>query len=205
MGTKTQARYFTFEDFCYLVREDQKADLIDGIIYMASPENTDANDLFLWLSTVMYGYVERKKLGYVFGSRVAFRLDERNGPEPDIAFVLLEHADRINRGRVVGPPDLAVEIVSPESRERDYDKKRKQYQRAGVPEYWIIDEDERTILLLRLDARKKYREVRPRRGLFHSETLPGFYLDPSWLWQESRPFALDIAQELLAGSSGKSL
>jgi Uma2 family endonuclease len=201
MSTKTQTRYFTFEDFCYLVREDQKADLIDGVIYMASPENTDANDLFLWLSTVIYGYVERKKLGYVFGSRVAFRLDERNGPEPDIAFVLNEHADRINRGRVVGPPDLAVEIVSPESIERDYEKKRKQYQRAGVPEYWIIDEDDQTILLLRLDARRKYREVRPRHGLFHSEILPGFYLDPNWLWQEPRPFAIEIAQQLFAESS----
>jgi Uma2 family endonuclease len=201
MGIKTQTRYFTFEDFCYLVREDQKADLIDGVVYMASPESTDANDLFLWLSTVIYGYVERKQLGYVFSSRVAFRLDERNGPEPDIAVVLSEHADRINRGRVVGPPDLAVEIVSPESIERDYQKKRKQYQRAGVPEYWIIDEDEQRILLLRLDARRKYGEVRARRGLYHSEILPGFYLDRNWLWKEPRPFALEIAQQLLAESS----
>jgi Uma2 family endonuclease len=203
MGTRTQTRYFTFEDFCYLVREDQKADLIDGVIYMASPENTDANDLFLWLSTVMYGYVERRKLGYVFGSRVAFRLDERNGPEPDIALVLNEHADRINRGRVVGPPDLAVVIVSPESRERDYGKKRKQYQRAGVPEYWIIDEIEEAILLLRLDARRKYREVRPRRGVFYSEVLPGFRLDPNWLWTQPRPFAIETAQQLFTESSAE--
>jgi Uma2 family endonuclease len=202
MSTKTRVGCHTFEDFCYLVREDEKADLIDGVIYMASPENTDANDLFAWLLTLMYGYVECKKLGYVFGSRVAFRLDDRNGPEPDIAFVRNEHADRIHRGRVAGPPDLAMEIVSPESVERDYEKKRKQYQRAGVPEYWIIDEEEEIILLLRLNARRRYREVRPRRSMFHSEILPGFRLDPSWLWQEPRPFAIAIAQRLLAGSSG---
>ncbi len=57
-------------------------------------------------------------------------------------FVRHEHADRIHHGRVDGPPDLAIEIVSPESVERDYEKKRKQYQRARVPEYWIIDEEE---------------------------------------------------------------
>jgi len=50
--TKPAARTgpYTFDDFCEMVREDQKADLIDGVIYMASPENTEANDLFVWLS-----------------------------------------------------------------------------------------------------------------------------------------------------------
>jgi Uma2 family endonuclease len=203
MTTKTATGCLTFEDFCYLVREDQKADLIDGVIYIASPENTDANDLFLWLSVVIYSYVERKKLGYVFGSRVAFRLDQRNGPEPDIAFVSEENANRINRGRVAGPPDLAIEMVSPESIERDYQQKRRQYQRAGVREYWIIDEDEQTITLLRLNPRRRYREVRPRRGRFHSNVLSGFYLDPDWLWQEPRPFAIEIAQQLIAGVPGE--
>ncbi len=66
----------TFEEFCVLVREDQKADLIDGVIYMASPENIEANDLFGWLFTVMSIYAEEKNLGRVFGSRVAFRLDD---------------------------------------------------------------------------------------------------------------------------------
>jgi len=201
MGIKTRTGCHTFEDFCALVPDGQKADLIDGVIYMASPENTDANDLFVWLISLMHGYVECKNLGRVFGSRVACRLEDRNGPEPDILFVGNEHADRIHRGGVEGAPDLAIEIVSPESVERDYDKKRKQYQRAGIPEYWIIDEEEKTILLLRLNARGRYREVRPRRGIFHSEILPGFHLDPQWLWREPRPYALVIAQQLLAGSS----
>jgi hypothetical protein len=48
-----RAGSYTFEDFCEIIREDQKADLIDGVIYMASPENTDANDLFGWLFLVM--------------------------------------------------------------------------------------------------------------------------------------------------------
>ena len=39
----------TFEDFCFLVKDGQKADLIDGVIYMASPDNLDANRLSKWL------------------------------------------------------------------------------------------------------------------------------------------------------------
>ena len=38
---------FTYDDFCALVHDDQKADLIDGVIYMASPENLEANELFV--------------------------------------------------------------------------------------------------------------------------------------------------------------
>jgi Uma2 family endonuclease len=203
MRTKTRAGCFTYDDFCALIREDQKADLIDGVIYMASPENTDANDLFIWLIIILRSYADKKKLGRVFGSRVACRLDDRNAPEPDILFVRNEHRERLHRGGVEGPPDLAIEIVSPESVERDYEKKRKQYQRFGVSEYWIIDDEEKTILQLRLNSRGQYTKVQPRHGMFHSEVLTGFFLDPNWLWQKPRPFALDIAQQVIAGSSGK--
>jgi len=205
MGTKIKSRtgYHTYEDFCHLVCEDQKADLIDGVIYMASPENIDANNLFGWLFAVMSIFAEEKKLGHIFGSRVACRFDDRSAPEPDILFVRNEHADRIHRGGVEGAPDLAIEIVSPDSVERDYEDKRQQYQRFGVSEYWIIDEEEKTVLLLRLNARGRYREVRPRRGLLWSEVLTGFWLDPAWLWQQPRPHRLAIVQQLLAGSSAE--
>jgi Uma2 family endonuclease len=187
----------TFEDFCAIVREDQKADLIDGVIYMASPENIDANDLFVWLLTLINLYARKKKLGRVFGSRVACRLDDKNAPEPDIVFVGAKHQDRIRRGGVDGPPDLVLEIVSPESVERDYDKKRRQYQRFKIPEYWIVDEEEQKVTLLRLNARGKYRDVPPRKGVFHSKALRGFRLDPRWLWQDPRPDELDILEQLL--------
>jgi Uma2 family endonuclease len=202
MGIKARPGCFTYEDFCALVREDQKADLIDGVIYMASPENIDANDLFCWLLTIMHIYAEERGLGRVFGSRVACRLDDRNAPEPDILFVRNEHADRLHRGGVEGAPDLVVEIVSPDSVERDYEDKRKQYQRFKVPEYWIIDEEEKSVLLLRRNRRGRYQEIQPRRGVFRSEMLTGFWLDPSWLWQP-RPSRLAIIQQLLAGSPGK--
>jgi Uma2 family endonuclease len=189
---------FTYRDFCAIVQDDQKADLIDGVIYMASPENLEANDLFGWLFTVVRVYVRRKNLGKVYGSRVACRLDDANAPEPDILFVAEKNRGRLHRGGVEGPPDLAIEIVSPESVERDYKKKRRQSQRFKIPEYWIIDEHEQQVTLLRLDARGKYREVDPRKGTFHSQMIEGFWLDPKWLWQDPFPDELEILKQLLA-------
>jgi hypothetical protein len=86
----------TFEDFCAIIKPEQKADLIDGVIFMASPESLDANDLFLWLVTLIRDLVEDRGLGKVYGSRVAFRMGSKHGPEPDIGFV---RKDRLHLSR----------------------------------------------------------------------------------------------------------
>jgi Uma2 family endonuclease len=197
MASVTRTKMYSFEDFCFLVREDQKADLIEGVIYMASPDNTEANAISTWLLRLIGDFVEEKELGQVFASRVAFRLDDANAPEPDVAFVSRAHQDRIRRGYVEGPPDLAVEVVSPDSVDRDYEDKRALYQRAGVTEYWIIDELQQSVTLLRLTSRGKYREVRPRKGALHSEVLPGFWLRPEWLWQDPRPRKNEVLAQIL--------
>ncbi len=200
MGTKratSKAAPFTFEDFCALVREDQKADLINGVIYMASPENTAANEVFVWLIGLIHGFVDYSELGKVYGSRVAIHLDDNSAPEPDIVFVSKTNLRRVKRRWVEGPADLAVEIVSPDSIERDYKLKRKKYEEAGVPEYWIIDGIEETVTLLRLGADGKYHEVKPKKGEYHSTVLEGFWLRPEWLFYIPRPRNLDALQMLL--------
>jgi Uma2 family endonuclease len=187
----------TYEDFCVLVNEDQKADLIDGVIYMASPDNTDSNEIFMWLGGLMDFFVEETGLGKVYGSRVATRFDQKTAPEPDILFISKKNLHRVQRGGVEGSPDLVMELVSPESIDRDYNLKRKKYEKAGVPEYWIIDEIEEIITLLRLGADGKYREVKPRKGEYHSAVLTGFWLRPEWLFHYPRPRRLDVLQMLL--------
>ena len=187
----------TFDDFCAIVPDGQKADLIDGVIYMASPENLEANELFLWLRRLIGDFVEENDLGKVFGSRVAFRISDKQGPEPDLAFVKKERIDRLQETYVDGPPDLAIEIVSPESAERDYKQKRKLYEGAGVAEYWIIDEELEKVTLLRLDTKGKYREVAPKKGILRSAVLPGFWLKPEWLWQDPLPKKNDVLKDIL--------
>ncbi|MFN4261750.1 MAG: Uma2 family endonuclease, partial [Gemmataceae bacterium] len=94
--TTQRSGTFTYKDFRALIRDDQKADLIDGVIYVASPENTDANRLFGWLFSLMLDFADLKNLGLVLGSRVACRLDEHHAPEPDILFVRNENLHRVH-------------------------------------------------------------------------------------------------------------
>ena len=197
MGTVTRVKGYTFEEFCLLVQDGQKADLIDGVIYMASPDNMDANDLFVWLLRLLGDIVEIQDLGKVNGSRAAYRLNDANSPEPDVAFIRGDRTNLVRRGFVNGPPDLAIEIVSPESVARDYETKRDLYQDAGVQEYWIVDEVEQKVTLLRLAANGKYREVRPKKGELHSQVVPGFWIRPEWLWQDPLPKKVDVLKQLL--------
>ena len=73
-----------------------------------------------------------------------------------------------------GAPDLAVEIVSPQSRRYDSETKRADYERFGVLEYWLIDPQRGSFTFLRL-ASGRYAEVAAEGDLFRSGGGGGIY------------------------------
>jgi Uma2 family endonuclease len=186
----------TFEDFLEIIPDGQKADLLDGVIYMASPDNAFANELNTWLCALLTSFVDAKELGTVYVSRVAYRIGPKRGPEPDLGFVSTRRESTRRRGYIDGPPDLAIEIVSPDSVQRDYIQKRAIYEHGGVGEYWIIDPDEQRATFLCLD-RKKFKERKPVRSIFRSRAVPDFWIDVRWLWARPRPKLHDVLGKLL--------
>ncbi len=196
MVRRTPAGTTTFSDFLELIPEDQKADLLDGVIYLASPENADHNDLLRWLTVVLDLFIEERRLGRVTINKVAYRLSDRTAPEPDLAFVAANRLDRIKPGYVDGPPDLAVEIVSPDSVDRDYEAKRRRYEAAGVLEYWIIDPLESTATFLVREGDAFVEQVSSEH-VYQSRVLEGFELDLRWLWQRPLPATMPIVRRLL--------
>ena len=75
---------------------------------------------------------------------------------PDI-MVVCDPVKKTARG-IEGAPDLVVEILSPSTAQKDWTHKRWAYQAAGIPEYLIVDPDERVAVLLRLEE-GQYQEV----------------------------------------------
>jgi len=188
----------TVEDFYAFVPDGQKADLIDGVIYMASPDSRRANKLTLFLAGLFQGFVEARGIGGdVLGSRFAFRLSEFSAPEPDVAYVRPERVGLIGEGGMQGGPDIAVEIVSRESRHRDYDLKRRLYEEAGVSEYWIIDPIQKRVEFLVLEEGRYQLAPLEQNRLFRSRALPGFWIDVDWLLADPLPPASDCLQEIL--------
>jgi Uma2 family endonuclease len=66
--------------------------------------------------------------------------------------VLTEHAGRIGEQAILGAPDLVIEVASPGTATYDRDDKRHAYERAGVPEYWIVDPAAKTVELFVLEG-----------------------------------------------------
>lgn len=118
------------------------------------------------------------------------------GREPDLLVVAHEHLARLRETYLDGPADLVVEIISPESAQRDRGEKFDEYEAAGVPEYWLIDTEEEQAEFYRL-AEGRYRLARTdAEGLYHSVVLEGFWLQADWLWREPLPRVLDVLREL---------
>jgi len=196
MIQRARAGPVTFGEFVEVIQDDEKADLIDGVIHVASPENIEHNDLVSWLTTILRLFVEQCRLGRVMVNKVAFRLADKTAPEPDVAFVRAGRERIIKPGYVDGPPDLAIEIVSPDSAERDYGEKRVRYETAQVLEYWIIDPEQRRATFYGLEP-TGFVDLQPVEHVFRSRVLPGFALDTRWLWQRPLPDTLPIVQGLL--------
>jgi Uma2 family endonuclease len=79
-------------------------------------------------------------------------LDEDNQFQPDLVFILRSNAAIIKEKRVEGAPDLVAEILSPSTSANDKIRKKRQYARHGVKEYWILDPVHRTVDQFVLDA-----------------------------------------------------
>ena len=77
----------TVDQFVELVDDGQKADLLDGMICMASPGSRAAAEVNAFLTSLLCLFVQERGLGQIYGPRSAFRLAESYAPEPDFAFV----------------------------------------------------------------------------------------------------------------------
>lgn len=118
--------------------------------------------------------------------------------DPDVLFVSAANLDRLSRTKLEGPCDLAIEIVSEESRNRDYREKFAEYEEAGVQEYWIIDPRYEAIDLHRLDpATRKYVQIDPdAEGKLRSQVLDGFWLHAKSIFVDPLPRALQFMKWL---------
>jgi Uma2 family endonuclease len=199
MSVAAPERLLTVEEFFREIPDGVKADLIDGVIYVSSPDSAEDDTISDWIRTLIKFYSCRALIGgSTHGSRVAFVMGQRRAPEPDVSYVSSQRQSIMTRTRGTAGPDIAVEVVSKDSVDRDYRIKRQLYQEAGVLEYWIIDPLDRKTAFLRL-RQGLYDEVPLRNGrIFVSEALPGFWLNTAWLFRDPLPDELECLDQILA-------
>ena len=183
----------SYERFLETVEEDVRAEWVEGKIFKMSPPSDRHQNISRFLSALLSHHAEAFDLGAVRPAPFQMKTGEAlPGREPDLLFVAKANLGRLKKNRLEGPADLAVEIISPESRARDRGEKFYEYEQGGVTEYWLIDPDREQAEFYRLDARGIYQLVPLEEGAFESLVLSGLKLDASWFWQDPLPTLLSI-------------
>lgn len=139
MDTARQLEYSTIEDI-YNLPDGQRAELIDGELYMMATPDRMHQELVMILSNSIFNYIQEKKGDckvYPAPFAVFLNTDDTIYLEPDISVIC--DKNKLTDEGCKGAPDWIVEIVSPSSRPIDYNKKLFNYRTAGVREYWIVD------------------------------------------------------------------
>ena len=137
----------------YSLPEGQRAELIDGDMYMMAPPSRIHQKLVMQLSRIISNYVADKGGScevYPAPFAVFLNADDKNYVEPDIS-VICDH-DKLDDKGCVGAPDWIIEVVSPGSRRMDYYTKLFKYRTAGVREYWIVDLEKNRILVYNFES-----------------------------------------------------
>ena len=130
--------------------------------------------IVLFLYETLKAFVIAQRPGMVLVAPTRVRLWPGKFREPDVLFMLAEHAARILEEFWEGA-DLVMEVVSLDDRRRDLEIKRREYARAGIPEYWIVDPQRAQITVLRLDGQKYMVHGEfPKGTRATSVLLPGF-------------------------------
>jgi Uma2 family endonuclease len=181
--------------------EGTKAELVDGVVYMAAAVRLDEHgtphhDLATWLGTYRYFTP-----GVVPGLETTVRLDLDNVPQPDLMLMIGPgrggRARRDEDGYVQGGPELVAEVAA-STVSIDRNTKKQMYRRNGVQEYilWRTEDDAIDWWVLRGG---QYEPLSPGAdGILRSEVFPGLWLDAPALLRQDFPRVHAVLMQGLA-------
>ncbi len=165
---------WTYEKYAALPDNGQRYEIVNGVLYMIPAFPPAHQGVAVRIAYHLFPRIDLAGKGKLLFAPVDVQLREKTVVQPDAIVVLRPHLDRIKPTRIIGAPDLVIEITSPGTARHDLHEKLIAYTNARIPEYWVINPDARTIEVLTLNGDT----YRPR-GLFSgnvslsSQVLPG--------------------------------
>jgi Uma2 family endonuclease len=194
--TLAPPRYVTWDEYLESADFHERTEWVDGEVRFMTSVHISHDSVGKFLIRIFEEYLEANPAGEVFGEQVLMRNPIRpSGRCPDLKYVSKERLHLVTRTYIDVTPDVAIEIISPDSRYRDTVDKFKEYETFGIPEYWILDADEMEAHFYLLQD-GKYREIlADNEGIYRSKMLPGFWFKVEWLWPGYQPTMRQVRQE----------
>lgn len=177
---------WTYEDYLLLPDDGSRYEVIRGVLYVTPAPIPKHQLAVVKLVRFFDEFVSDNDRGVVLTAPLDVRLPFgiADPVQPDVVVFLKGNKPRWEMSYFQGTPDLIVEVLSPSTRKRDRTLKMDAYRDAGVPEYWLVDPDARTVAVFVLEPGTGYTE-RCRGGVGEtvgSSVLPGFRLEVDGLF-----------------------
>ena len=189
LGKRITTERITFDEFLKRY-EGQNVEWVNGKVVEKPMVSVEHSEITTFLIQIIGIFVMEKKLGSIYADPFLTKLSYKGtGRAPDLQFI---HASRRLSpldNYLDGAPDLAVEVVSPGSRRRDTVTKFREYEKAGVAEYWIIDPKTKTADFYVREI-NKWAKVEPEQGRYTSREIEGLWIEIKWLW--TRPGVMSV-------------
>jgi Uma2 family endonuclease len=175
-----------------------KAELIGGVVYVASPLHPNHGKPHLQLGSLLAAY-ESATPGTDASDNTTIALGDEGEPQPDLYLrVLPEYGGQsatTRDGYVEGAPELIIEVAH-SSRAIDLFAKKDDYSRYGVREYLVASVKEQKLRWFDLSAGN---EMQPdAAGVYRVRTFPGLWIDGPALWKRDHSQLMRTLQEGLA-------
>lgn len=136
--------YYTAEMVRALPEDGNTYEVVRGELLVTPAPRPWHEEVCARLLESLRTYLRIEPFGHAFGSRSDISWGSDTLVQPDAFVVPLDQARSLDWARMKRLL-LAVEVLSPSSRRADRFTKRLEYQRQGVPLYWIVDPDERQV------------------------------------------------------------
>ena len=130
---------------------NRRVEFDDGVLEFL-PMPTEFHEFLLqFLYKALCAFADPRGLGTTMFAGIRVRTSGNKFRQPDIAFMLVANSHRRHNRYWLGA-DLVIEIVSEDDPSRDFVTKCREYARAGISEYWIVDPKRRQITILALQG-----------------------------------------------------
>jgi Uma2 family endonuclease len=175
MTVAAAEKHYTPEDLLALP-DGEHYELVDGEL-VEKDIGTEAGWIAGQILKRLAIFIDAAGLGWVMTSDASYRCfpaHPQRVRRPDVSFIRRGRlaGERIPKGHTPIPPDLAVEVVSPNDFYSDVRAKVEEYLCAGVPAVWTVDPKTRTIEVLRSDGSVSH--LHEEDDLTGDDVLPGF-------------------------------
>jgi Uma2 family endonuclease len=173
---------WTYDEYLTLPDDGKRYEIVNGVLLSTPPSTGSHQDTIGEVCFYLWSHVKLAGLGLVIQAPYIVGLSAKDVFQHDIFVVMNAHRDKVQEKKIVDAPDLVVEVSTFGTAAFDRLTKYDTYEYAGVPEYWILNLERRTVEVFVLDG-DEYQSL----GDFHGEQKVASRLI-SWLSVRAEQF-----------------